>query len=265
MFYIKNSMLVALFILLCSCQPNGQQDNAEGPMAKENPPSPGFDKEGSDSLAIVIANQVMNAMGGRASWNSTRYIGWNFFGARHLLWDKKTGNVRIKSLNDDLEIIVNINSMEGKVSKDGTKLTNADSLTKYLEQGRNIWRNDSYWLVMPFKLKDSGVTLTYVGEDATKAGEKADVLELRFSKVGHTPENKYHVWVDKDDHLVKQFAYYKNASQDAANFILPWQNYKQYGTILLSGDRGERQLTDIKVYDEVPENIFTSFKVELPN
>lgn len=253
----RNSLLVCLLWMI-ACGPEERIGDAEA-----NPAAEGFDKENSDSMAIAIADEVMSAMGGRKTWDTTRYIAWNFFGMRKLLWDKETGDIRIESLTDDMEILMNINSMEGKVRKDGVEITHADSLKKYLEQGRNIWRNDSYWLVMPFKLKDSGVTLTYVREDTTKAGESAYVLELRFRNVGHTPENKYLVWVDKDEHLVKQFAYFKNASQDTPNFIMPWKNYKQYGNLLLSGDRGERQLTDINVPEDVPEKVFSSFDAGL--
>jgi hypothetical protein len=33
-----------------------------------------------------------------------------------------------------------------------------------------------------------------------------------------------------------------------------------YGKILLSGDRGERKLTDIAVYQKLDESVFTDFK-----
>lgn len=256
--------VTTLLFTVTSCQTdpgNGSdedKDHIHGFVADVNPAAHDFNHENSDSSAIAIADKVMEAMGGRKSWDSTRYLAWNFFDMRHLLWDKKEGDVRIKSLKDDMEIIVNINSMEGKVKKEGKEVSDPDSLQKYLEMGRNIWRNDSYWLVMPYKLKDSGVTLKYIRDDTTQSGEKADVLALSFVKVGHTPENKYLVWIDKDDHLVSQWAYYKDAGQDTANFIMPWKDYEKHGKILLSGNRGERKLSEIKVPDSVPEYAFTS-------
>ncbi len=61
-----------------------------------NYPLPGFDLEGSDPLAIVLADRIMSAMGGREAWDKTRYIKWKFFGRRTLLWDKESAKVRIE-------------------------------------------------------------------------------------------------------------------------------------------------------------------------
>ncbi len=46
-----------------------------------NPAADGFDMAGSDPKAVEIADQVMQAMGGRKAWDNTHYISWNFFGA----------------------------------------------------------------------------------------------------------------------------------------------------------------------------------------
>ena len=247
-------------IFLVACGPQTEENVSEvngAGLAETNPPAEGFDKDGSDPEAIEIADEVMEAMGGRAAWDSTRYIGWTFFGRRNLLWDKQTGNVRIDVPGDSAIYLININEDTGQVSLKGQEITQPDSLAKYVEQGKKIWVNDSYWLVMPYKLKDSGVTLTYAGEDSTQAGEAADVLELRFQNVGFTPQNKYQVYVTKDDKLVKQWAYFSEASLDTPNFITPWEDYQKYDGILLSGNRGQRGLSNISVSDTVPEDAFS--------
>lgn len=251
------------FLLLCmtflfSCE-IGSNDS-------KNPAAEGFNLQDSDPEAIVLADKVMAAMGGRDSWDDTKYIAWNFFGVRDLIWDKSSGDVRINIPEDELKIILNVNSMEGKVNKGGENIENTDSLSKYLEMGKNIWINDSYWLVMPFKLKDSGVTLQYLGEDVTNNSDSAAVLELTFENVGSTPENKYHVYIDKNTNLVTQWAYFAEASQDTPNFVMPWLDYEKHGEILLSGNRGERKLSEIKVLESVPDHTFKSFDpVDLGN
>lgn len=243
-------LIIGLFCLMVSCNKSDHANTG-------NPAAAGFNAAGSDAAAVALADKVMAAMGGRKAWDQAHYLAWNFFGMRHLIWDKKTGDVRIDFPQEDLTILVNINTLEGKVKKGGAVITHADSLEKYLEKGKNIWINDAYWLFMPFKLKDSGVTLHYLGEDTTQAGSPAEVIALTFDHVGHTPQNKYHVYIDKDSHLVSQWAYFANANQEKPNFVLPWQNYEQYDGILLSGDRGERKLTDIKVMEAVPSKTFT--------
>lgn len=224
----------------------------------ENPPAPGFNLQESDAKAMQIADEVMQAMGGRKNWDDTHYIGWNFFGRRKLLWDKFTGNVRIEV--DSSIFLVNINTNTGKVKRGSEIITQPDSLKKYVERGVSAWINDGYWLMMPFKLKDSGVTLKYVGERNTEDGKPADVLQMTFQNVGRTPENKYLVYVDKTSRMVTQWEYFQKFTDEKSQFTTPWASYKKQGNIMMSGDRGpNRILTDIAVYTFVPESAFTSF------
>jgi hypothetical protein len=216
----------------------------------------GFDWKGSDAQAIQIADDVMNAMGGKQAWDETRFISWNFFGRRIHHWDKLTGNVHIESINDNTVYMLNIHSMEGQVERLGDLISDPDTLAKMLKKAKSMWINDSYWLVMPFKLKDSGVTLKYLGAGKTENGKAADILQLTFKSVGDTPENKYHVYVDKETKLVTQWAYFKKASDEKPEFINPWEGYQQYGNILLSGGRGFRGISDIAVYAELPAEMF---------
>jgi hypothetical protein len=237
-------------------------DKSDGSSSEKsvNPHAEGFNVAGSDQAAVEIADKVMEAMGGRKSWDETRFLTWNFFGARTLWWDKLRGDVRIEMhRSDSTQILVNTFDGKGRVMKNGEELTHPDSITFYLDRGKSIWINDSYWLFMPFKLKDSGVTLKYVGEDTTQTGSRSDVLELTFENVGNTPQNKYHVWVDRSDNLVKQWAYYRENVMDAPNFITPWADYQKYGKIVLAGDRGERDITEIAVLENIDKAFFEKF------
>ncbi|HMP29821.1 MAG TPA: hypothetical protein PKD85_09480 [Saprospiraceae bacterium] len=225
----------------------------------QNPAAQGFDTANSDAKAIALADDVMKAMGGRKAWDRTRFITWNFFGARKHIWDKKTGNVRIEGLRDQSIAIINVNNDTGMIFRNGEKVSHPDSLTKYIKIAKGQWINDSYWLVMPYKLKDSGVTLKYLGDAKTQKDEEAHLLSLTFKEVGNTPQNKYHVWVTKSDNLVKQWAFFQSAANENPGFVLPWENYQKEGKILLSGDRGERKLTDIKVLKKIEGKVMREF------
>lgn len=215
----------------------------------------------SDKKAIQIAREVMKAMGGQTAWDNTHYISWNFFGSRTLLWDKWSGQVRIEWLKRSRKVIVNLHDGSGKVQIDGVEQTHPDSLAKYLEVGKEVWINDSYWLFMPFKLLDPGVTLKYLGRNKTDDGRMADLLQLTFNQVGVTPENKYKVWVDKESRLVTQWAYFQNFTDAQPKFTNRWADYKKYGNIQLSGDRGREGATlyPIEVLEQVPPGIFEHF------
>ncbi|GJM32656.1 MAG: hypothetical protein DHS20C18_16570 [Saprospiraceae bacterium] len=224
-----------------------------------NPAAQGFNQEASDAKAINLADEVMEAMGGRPNWDQTQYVYWSFFGRRTLLWDKFGQRVRIESLPDSTIYLVDLKNKSGKVKRGSETIEQPDSLAKYVKKGESIWINDAYWLVMPFKLKDTGVTLKYAGQDTTQMGKIAEVLELTFDSVGDTPENKYRVYVDPESKLVIQWDFYRNAGDEKPGFSTPWGEYQKYGNIMLSGDRGERDLTDIAVYTKVAETAFTSF------
>ena len=262
----KLSVLFISLLALSACRESADkvmEAEEETFVVVGNPAADGFNAEASDDKAIALADSVMQAMGGRPAWDNTRYLSWNFFGARELLWDKETGRVRIEVPNDFAIYLIDMQADTGRIMRYGEEMTQPDSVAKYVERGKQMWVNDSYWLLMPFKLKDSGVTLTYAGKDTMQSGAPAEVVQLQFEEVGFTPENKYKVYIDPQDQLVKQWAFYRQASADTPNFITPWEDYQRYGNILLSGERGERDITDIAVYEEVPDAAFTDFDFQL--
>jgi len=224
-----------------------------------NPAHIDFDLLHSDEKAMEIADKVMKSIGGRENWDNSKYLKWNFFGKRLHYWNKETGDIRIEILNSDAIILMNINTLEGKVKLGDVEPTKADSLEKYLELGKEMWTNDSYWMFMPFKLKDAGVTLKYKQKRMMKDNEYAYALELTFSGVGETPDNKYIIYVDTYDYKIRQWDFYPIPTMKEPAFTTTWDNYLQYGNIELANVRSTDTLTDITVFEELSETVFTSF------
>ena len=248
-------MLFIFLAAITACKPPQKFVNKEVP----NTPMAGFNTEGSDAKAIQIADDVMKAMGGRYAWDMTRYIRWTFFGKRALLWDKTKERVRIDFVDQPLKIRLNLKDMTGRVWKDGMEMTQADSVKKYLARGKSIWINDSYWLVMPFKLKDSGVTLKYIGKKPNYINAECDVLEMTYNQVGDTPDNKYLIYVNPSSKMVTQWDYYAKVTNEKPQMSTPWADYRPVGNILLSTSRGEgRSMAPLGVYSQVPDTAFTS-------
>jgi hypothetical protein len=216
-------------------------------------------QEASDPKAIELADKVMKALGGQKNYDKTRHITWNFFGARVLTWDKWTGNVRIDGLREKSVSLINVNTDTGKIFRNGAEVTQPDSVAKYVKRAKGAWINDSYWLVMPYKLKDNGVTLKYLGTEQTLEKKDAEVIQLTFKNVGNTPDNKYKVYIDPSTNLVVQWSYFPKFTDEKPQFSMPWKDYQKFGKILLSGDRGERKLTDIKVFETLPDAVYQSF------
>lgn len=240
----------------------GMESPAAAQETDSNPAAEGFDFEGSDPEAIALADRVMQRLGGRQAWDRTRYLRWTFFGRRHHVWDKHTGDIRIEGVDRESEssflILMNLHTLEGRAWEAGEKITDPARLAAILDRGEALWINDSYWLVMPYKLKDTGVTLEYLGAGSLEDGRPAEVLQLTFAGVGRTPDNKYRVWVAEESGLVEQWAYYPKYTDEEPAFTSPWRNWRQYGEIMLADNRGDREHTDLAVYDELPASVFTS-------
>lgn len=216
--------------------------------------------QSNDKKADGIVKNMLTAMGGLKNYNKTHFIQWNFVN-RKLFWDKWTGNVRIENPTENQVILVNINTLKGKVYENGVLVKDQTKVNGLLKKAKNWWINDSYWLVMPWKLQDPGVNLTYVKTDKLPNGKTADILQLTFSAVGVTPDNKYWLYVDREDHLIKQWAHYKNFNDAKPKFVKPWNNYQKVGSILLSFDRPNEEVGPKNVM--VKTNINSSLFSEL--
>ena len=248
--------LISYSLLLITCTGPRGFVNKQVP----NTPASGFDLANSDKHAVDLADSVMLASGGRYAWDQTRFIRWTFLGKRELVWDKWQNKVRIDFIDRDLKIRLNMNDMTGSVKMGGIVQTNPDTIKKYLARGKSIWINDSYWLVMPFKLKDSGVTLKYKGSKKSNLGIDCEVIGLTFKNVGDTPQNRYEIFINPSSHLVTQWSYFEKSDNEKPNFTMPWQDYRSLGNILLSVSRGEtRVMTPMGVYKNLPDSTFTSF------
>lgn len=234
--------------------------NPEKPLPYENPSEEGFDLTHSDPAAVELADSVMSAMGGRKAWDQTRFISWTSSDARNILWDKELDRIRIESTMDSAIYLFSAKTLEGKVKIKGQELTTPDSIKKKLTLAKDMWTNDSYWLLMPFKLKGSGVTLKYLGEDTLQTGARCNVLELTFAPKENTPSPKYHISIDIKDNLVKQWAYFSDAKKEEQDWVRPWDNYKQYGKIMLSADRSNNNgPKNVKIDETVDDKLFQEF------
>lgn len=215
----------------------------------------------SDPRAVELAESVMAAMGGEDAWNATRYISWDFMGRGRLhWWDKWTGNHRIETTRDGDELVMlfNINTMEGRYWRNGEQVIDPAEVEELSDQAHAAWINDTYWMFMPYKLLDPGVTLEYRGEAELPDGRPAHVLQLTFENVGRTPQNRYLVYVADDTGLVEQWSWFRGASDAEPQFTLPWAGWQRFGAILLCTDHGRGADWDIQVHEELPDSVFTS-------
>jgi len=165
----------------------------------------------SDPAAIAVAEQVMDALGGRAAWDALPGLRWTFAivvhdtlrSSRRHAWDKHTGWHRVEGTNragEPYVIVQNLNDGQGRAWVAGNALE-GDSLQKMVRLGKALWVNDSYWFLMPYKLLDPGVVLT-LEAPTMMDGRPCDRVAMRFEEVGLTPGDRYWVDVDRETHRV---------------------------------------------------------------
>jgi hypothetical protein len=212
----------------------------------------------ADAKSAELVAKTEAAMGGRQAYDAIRYVSWNFFGRRLHLWDKHENRYRVQTIEEDMLVSMDLDTKEGTVYKDGKKIEDPEELKKFLNDAYEIWINDSYWLVMPWKLQDPGVHLKYKGEGSTEDGRPAHILTMTFQEVGVTPENKYEIFIDKENHLVTQWAFFPTAADEEPRFTLPWGNYQDFNGVKFSDNRGKYSMGPVAIYETIEDSIFES-------
>jgi hypothetical protein len=158
----------------------------------------------------------------------------------------------------ELLVLMNIDDKRGRVWAEGELVEDPGRLEEYLDLGHKIWINDSYWMFMPYKLLDPGVTLRYLGERALEDGRPADVLDLTFADdAGYTPQNRYEIFVARDTGLVEQWAFFAKASEGQPRFTMPWSGWEPFGRIRLATDHGRGADWHIAVDEQLLRSFFT--------
>jgi hypothetical protein len=228
------------------------------------PPSAAAEKEAASASAV--ADRVMQALGGKEAWDATRFLKFTFVGRRTHWWDKWTGRHRIEGTTTEGQrfvVLENINTHQGRAWVDGKEVAGAEAKT-WLERAHGAWVNDTYWLLMPYKLRDPGVNLAYAGQE-TVDGQTCDKLALSFGKVGLTPGDRYWVYVNRKTGLVDRWAYIlQDQPKGGPATIWKWEGWQRFGGIMLAphrvkvGAEGTLELTDIAAPASLPDAVFES-------
>ena len=261
--YFWRLSLAAACTLLTSPESAQAQAQATGGRSAGTaayPAAQGFDAAGSDAQAVAVADRVMRQMGGYAAWQNARYFAWGFFGGQYQIWDKYRGDFHWEQ--GDLVANYNLTTKKGQVYRAGQDVSATPAGRKLLDQLTGIWINNMYWLLMPFKLKDSGVTLKYRGLSQTMDGAPAEVLQLTFKNVGDTPQNRYEVLVNRATGLVEEWAYFEKATDAQPGFRRRWNGYGRHGALLLAAGRSDAAkptiLEHVASVQTLPAGVMTS-------
>src|SRR5262249_38980475 len=118
----------------------------------------------SDRHAIKVADQVMDALGGKARWNALGGLRWTFEvsgndtvrAPRRHAWDRHTNWHRVEGTNRQgvpFVYIDHLDSGKGMAWMNGVAME-GDTVPKLMKRAHSMWTNDTYWMLMPYKLRD---------------------------------------------------------------------------------------------------------------
>lgn len=136
-------------------------------------------------------------------------------------WNLKNGDYEVITKDEkgnELNVRFNINTRKGLVFKAGKQLK--ENIEKYLESAYAWYINDSYWLVMPLKMRDNGVILK-----EEKSIEYDHCLHMSFKQVGLTPGDQYWIYFSKDGEI-KRWKFKLEGGKEG-DFI--WKDYRNIG------------------------------------
>jgi hypothetical protein len=228
----------------------------------------------SDPKAIAIADQVMAALGGKDAWNDTHFLRFDFaveHGGKTVMsrahtWDKWTGRYRLDGKTkegDPYTVLMNLNTKEGTAYMKGAKVE-GEQAKKLVDDAYATWVNDTYWLLMPYKMLDPGVSLALDGAEQSAEGAW-DKLRLSFDGVGLTPRDRYWAYVNRASRLVDRWDYvlqdYK-PGDPATRW--DWKGWRRYGKIMLAPERWSEKdrrrihFPVLEVPEAVPDAVFTT-------
>lgn len=233
----------------------------------------GFAAQSSQGEGPAYAwhDSSLTAMGGKKGWEKTRYLRfrWNVYRAGKLVsdrrhyWDRYDGDYRLETKTrdgDSLLALFNVNNGEGQVWVDGKPAEGArnDSL---VERAYAMFINDSYWLLMPYKWRDPGVNLEYLGQETHDDGTW-HVVHLSFENVGLTPGDQYWAYIsDEPPHLMKKWQYHLQNRENKGP-VIRWENWQRFGDMMIATERnaiGEDfriEFAEVQASRRVPRGTF---------
>lgn len=251
---------VALLTMAVACDTPAEHDSdpeQESPPEQESTREPQTDAE-------KLATRIVETHGG-THWESIQTMAFTFVVAdgeerrfeAHHEWDVQAGTDRVKWRDDEdrlWDVLVDIETASAQQAHIDDEPLEGAELDDAGEQGYTRWINDTYWLLMPIKLFDPGVTLRLeegLREDESPEDAKPGLatLELTFEDVGLTPGDRYRVRVDMETYEIDSWQMDLEGRDELID--VDWGGYEQLGDLYLPLERTWRDRDQRLFFEDV--------------
>lgn len=134
--------------------------------------------------ADALAQKMLTALNYEA-YLETRFLEWSFAnGKHHYRWDKEADTALVMWSDYVVSLDLKV-AGKGRVAKDKIPLEGLEK-EKLIKKATSFFNNDSFWLVAPFKVFDTGTERSIVSlKDGTQA------LLVTYTSGGDTPGDSY--------------------------------------------------------------------------
>ncbi|WGH76166.1 hypothetical protein P8625_03080 [Tenacibaculum tangerinum] len=141
-------------------------------------------KQGAE--ADALATKMLKSLNYEA-YKNTRFIEWSFRGKHFYKWDKQEDIVEV-SWDANKVTLHTKNPERSSVLVDGEKVENKELLQNAID----YFNNDSFWLIAPYKVFESGIERRIVLHEGKEA------LLITYTTGGSTPGDSY-LWILDDN------------------------------------------------------------------
>jgi hypothetical protein len=134
--------------------------------------------------ANVLAHNILKAIHSNA-YKNTRFLEWSFGGKRSFKWDKENNIVDVSW--DTTRVNLHTRNLKNSTVFINNKIQEvADAAV--VKKAKDIFNNDSFWLVAPHKLFEKGIIRSVQKVDNKEA------LLVKYTSGGSTPGDSY-LWI----------------------------------------------------------------------
>lgn len=227
----------------------------------------GQEKPSADALAARAVDVL-----GASAWSQARYFAFTFVVERDgkvvsqfpQRWDRLTGDYRVSGLDpigNPFEVTMNVNTKKGRATSKGVPVTESGKIVDFLNSvGFRRYVNDTFWLLMPLRLTESGVKREYVGERSDSCGRVWDVVKLTFENGALIPGDAHWAWINRDSGIVEEWDMRLQTSERPTEIM--FRDYRRVGGLYLPMRRDVKvgnqviRFTDLQILPAPPKGAF---------